>query len=242
MTDLQQLSEITRKWGGGFITLVVGVAILALALPRVGAASGALPAATAIFGLEQGQTFGSQTLAGIEDDLQTALSYEVETAELNSQLSYLSLRRLLANKQNVPSRDEYQSTLVHVENALKRRPLDAYLWTRYAHLSYLLGGLSPYTLAALDKSFQYGPQEKQLFQFRMTICMLEWERLPAALRESAHRQIAFGATHPRIWGYILADLPEKAGEKLLTFLASAGADVTLAQRIAAGLQRNRSQN
>ncbi|MCE7998132.1 MAG: hypothetical protein HEP70_04670 [Rhodobiaceae bacterium] len=140
------------------------------------------------------------------------------------------------------AKEKLRQSLNSVEAGLKLRPLDAYLWTRYTHLSYLLNGFSPYTLAALDRSFRYGSQEKQLFQFRMVLCLTEWERLPPALKEATVKQIEFGASHPTIWGYVLADLPVEARTVLLGFLTSTNADIKRALGIERSVRRAREAN
>lgn len=201
-----------------------------------------LSAPTTIFQLEQGKELEAQHLAQVEEDLRHALTYGVNRAELNSQLSYISLRRLLMDQPGTAAKEKLQLALNSVEAALKLRPLDAYLWTRYTHLSYMLNGLSPYTLAALDRSFRYGSKEKQLFQFRMVLCLTEWKRLPPALKEATVKQIDFGASHPTIWGYVLADLSVEARAILLGFLTSSDADIERALGIERSLRRAREAN
>jgi len=242
MEFVQLVSNVARTRGTGVIALAIGMTLVFLAVPRSGATLVSLPAPIAIFQLERGQTLTPQRLLEIEESLREALKYDVYTAELNTQLSFLSLHRLLLKDRSNASREEFQTVLRNVETALKRRPLDAYLWTRYTHLSYLLDGLSPYTLAGLDRSFRYGSKEMQLFQFRMTLCLEEWEKLPPALREASREQIEFGASHTTIWGYILADLNETARIRLLSFLASTSADVERAQRVENSVRRARSTN
>ncbi len=228
-----------RAKGVGLGALVLGFFIVALSIPRIGAAFTSLSAPIAMFDLEQGRTLTAEQLVQIETDIDRALEYDVETASLYGERSYFSLRRVLEDDNNSLSRSDLTQALADIEAALKRRPLDAYLWTRYTHVSYLLDGLSPYTLSALDRSFRYGSKERQLFQFRMTLCMREWDRLPIALQQTVREQITFGASHPSIWGHILADLPDAAGERLLGFLASTSADTAKAQRIANALRIRR---
>lgn len=242
MSIALSVSNFVQARGMGVAALAVGLTLTTLSVPRSGAAFVSLSAPIAMFQLGQGRSLTALQLAEIEEDLHSALIYGVNNAELHSQLSYISLRRLLMDKQNTAERAEFLVALESVEAALKGRPLDAYLWTRYTHLSYLLDGLSPYTLAGLDRSFKYGSKERQLFQFRMVLCLAEWEKLPLVLREATHKQIEFGASHHNVWGYVLADLPENAKERLLGFLASTSADVERALRIERSLRRARSDN
>lgn len=228
--------------GVGIAALLVGVLLTVLSTQRSATGYFSLPASVAIFQLEQGKQMTSQQLAIIEEELASALGYGVNQAELNSQLSYISLRRLLMDQPGTAAKEKLQLALNSVEAALKLRPLDAYLWTRYTHLSYMLNGLSPYTLAALDRSFRYGSKEKQLFQFRMVLCLTEWKRLPPALKEATVKQIDFGASHPTIWGYVLADLSVEARAILLGFLTSSDADIERALGIERSLRRAREAN
>ncbi len=236
------ISSFLLTKGVGIAVLAVGILLVLASAQRSVAAFLSLSAPISIFQLEQGKYLTTQQLATVEEDVRAALAYGVNAAELSSQLSYISLRRLLRDDQNAASRDEFLQVLIDVERALKSRPLDAYLWTRYTHLSYLLDGLSPYTLTALDRSFLYGSKEWQLFQFRMTLCLLEWERLPRSLKDKALEQIEFGATNPTIWGHILADLPESARERLLGFLTAETADTKTALHIERTLRRRRETN
>lgn len=236
------ISSFLLTKGVGIAVLAVGILLVLASAQRSVAAFLSLSAPISIFQLEQGKYLTTQQLATVEEDVRAALAYGVNAAELSSQLSYISLRRLLRDDQNAASRDEFLQVLIDVERALKSRPLDAYLWTRYTHLSYLLDGLSPYTLTALDRSFLYGSKEWQLFQFRMTLCLLEWERLPRSLKDKALEQIEFGATNPTIWGHILADLPESARERLLGFLTAESADTKTALHIEHTLRRRRETN
>lgn len=228
--------------GVGIVAFALGSVLMLLAAQRSTSALTSLSAPIAIFQLEQGAQLTAQHLSEVEEDLTSALGYGVNQAELNNQLSYISLRRLLAADQNGARREEFAQTLMHVEAALQKRPLDAYLWTRYTHLSYLLDGLSPYTLAALDRSFRYGSKERQLFQFRMLLCLEEWEKLPPALKEATVKQIEFGASHPTIWGSILADLSVEARATLLEYLTPTGADIERALMIERLLRRAREAN
>lgn len=239
MEASRQTFSLFRTKSVGLAALVVGSSLVLFSAQRSAIALLSLSAPVTIFQLEQGAQLTSRQLSLVERDLESALSYEVNQTELNSQLSYILLRRLLMDRRNAAGRDELLQTLKSVEAALKGRPLDAYLWTRYTHISYLLDGLSPYALAALDRSFQYGAKEKQLFQFQMTLSLTEWERLPLALREKARKQIEFGASHPRVWGYVLADLPEDANKRLLGFLAQTSANIERAQQIERSLRRRR---
>jgi len=225
--------------GVSVAALTVGVLLVLASGPRSAAAFFSLSAPTAIFQLEQGKELEARHLAQVEEDVRHALTYGVNRAELNSHLSYISLRRLLAEDRNTAARKEVAQALESVEAALTRRPLDSYLWTRYTHLSYLLDGLSPYTLAALDRSFVYGSNEWQLFQFRIKLCLLEWEKLPPSLRRKTQKQIEFGEADTLVWGHILADLPHNARERLLAFLAQTSADIERAQRIENSLRRGR---
>lgn len=235
----KSISSLFLTKGVGLAVLAVGILLVLTSLQRSAAAFLSLSAPISIFQLEQGKQLTAQQLATVEEDLRSALAYGVNEAELSSQLSYISLRRLLRDDQNAPARAEFLQVLKNVERALKRRPLDPYLWTRYTHLSYLLDGLSPHTLTALDRSFLYGPKEKQLFQFRMTLCLIEWERLPPSIKDKVLEQIEFGATHPTIWGYVLADLSDSAKDRLLGLLTAASVDTERAQHIERTVRRRR---
>ncbi len=239
MALARTISTYARAHSVGIAGLGVGLGLLFLSLPRTGAAYVSVEAGSALFQLEQGQTLTSEQFDAFESDLKAALSYEVETADLNNQLSYLSLQHLLTGAKSQIARDKLLTIRTSIENALKNRPLDAYLWTRYTHVNYLFEGLSPHTLAALDRSFRYGSEEKQLFQFRITLSLLEWDRMPPALRRATHRQIEFGASHPKIWGHILADLPTDAGERLIGFLSNTEADIDNAREVEQTIRQER---
>lgn len=224
----------------GISTLVIAAILLFLAAPRSNVAYIALTAPLAIFDLQQGNNPSAEQLEQAEADTKTALSYGVETATLNSQLSYLMLSRLHLNDAVFEKPEDLRMAMLAVEAALKNRPLDAYLWTRYAHLRYMTEGFSPYALAALERSFLYGPQEFELLQFRMTLCIEAWDKLPSSLQSRTLDQIDLASTMTRLWGRVLADLSEPASERLLTFLGETSADIERAQQIAASIQKTRN--
>ena len=229
-----------RARGGGLTALLVGACLIFLASPRVGVAYVSLSAPLAIFDLEQGRALSTEESLAAESDLKSALAFGVETATLNSQLSLLSLERLQSNGIASAERGELLTARATVESALELRPLDTYLWTRYVHLSYLLEGMSPNTLAALERSFLYGSNEPELVQFRITLCIQEWENIPPSLREEALDQIEFGAAMTNLWGRVLADLSDPAAERLVEFLRETSADTEGALHKASYIRRLRA--
>jgi len=239
---LRPTFEFLRSRMTGIATLAVAGVLLYLAVPRSSIAYIALTAPLAIFDLQQGNDTSTEQLLQAEFDAKAALLYGVETATLNSQLSYITLSRLQLNNTILNKSEDLRIAILAVENALKRRPLDAYLWTRYTHLRYLTEGVSPYTLAALERSFLYGPHEVELLQFRMTLCIGEWEKLPSSLQKSTLGQIEAAAAMTGLWGRVLADLSDPARERLVDFLGAVSADVDLAQRAAASIQKSRDEN
>jgi len=236
------ISAFLRTRMTGLITLVVAATLLYLAVPRTSVAYTALTAPLAIFDLQQQNNPSTEQLLQAETDIKTALTYGVETATLNSQLSYLTLSRLQSNDATLEKPEDLRIATLAVEAALKRRPLDAYLWTRYTHLRYLTEGVSPYTLAALERSFLYGPHEVELIQFRMILCLEVWEKLPSSLQMNTLDQIELAAAMTGLWGRVLAGLSDPARERLVNFLGAASADVERSQRIAASIQRSREEN
>jgi len=239
---IRATSAFLRDRMSGVATFAVAAALLYLAVPRSNVAFTALTAPLAIFDLQQGDNPSTDQLLQAEADAKAALSYNVETATLNSQLSYITLSRLQLNDTILDEPEDLRIAVLAVETALKRRPLDAYLWTRYTHLRYLTEDFSPYTLAALERSFLYGPHEVELLQFRMILCIEAWEMLPPILRTRTLDQIKLAATMTGLWGRVLADLSEPARERLVNFLGETSADIDRAQRIAASLQRSRERN
>jgi len=187
-------------------------------------ASSSLPSELTIFAIEQKIPVSIEDIMFAEKELRNALSYETDTAAVNSQLSFLGLHRLTTQTRSADTYLELVALRDQVEAALKHRPLDAYLWTRYAHVSYLLDGLSPYTLAALKRSFQYGSDEYELFKFRMLLCIKEWNSLPPSLQQLTRKQISYGASQKRLWRQILAEMDTETGGRLILLLAEAQID------------------
>jgi len=219
--------------------LFIAGLICLIAIPRVLVASSALSSALTIFALEQNFPVSVEEILIAERGLHNALSYGVDTAATNSQLSYLSLYKLTNTPPTSEARRELQLVRQRVEDALKRRPLDAYLWTRYAHVSYLLDGLSPYTLAALARSFQYGSDEYELFKFRMVLCVKEWQNLPTSLQQLTRKQVLYGAAQKRLWGQLLADMDTESGEQLLALLNEASIDTKEIEQRARWIKQTR---
>lgn len=227
--------------GVALVTLLIALLLLTLAVPRVLVAFASLPAASAIFAIERGADLTVDDLLGAERALQRATAYGVDTANVNGQLSYLTLYRLTRAPITTEVRAELMDVREQVETALQRRPLDAYLWTRYTHVSYLLDGLSPYTLAALHRSFQYGSDEMELFKFRLILSVQEWDNLPSSLRKMVREQIAFASDQQRLWPRLLANMDEKQGQQLLLLLEEANFDVERIERATARQRRRQSK-
>ncbi|WOF72447.1 hypothetical protein QMT40_000061 [Parvibaculaceae bacterium PLY_AMNH_Bact1] len=240
MGMMRRMFTTFRTSGAAWAALLIGCLLGALAAPRVLVAFAALPAAAAIFGIEQGRDLTDEELVRAEQNLGRALTYGVETANSKSQLSYLTTYRLTRVPLTSEARAELQAVRRQVEEAIQRRPLDAYLWTRYTHVSYLLDGLSPYSYAALQRSFQYGSDEMELFRFRMALCLKEWDNLPPSIRQLVRDQIAFGASQRNLWPRLLVDISEKSGQQLLVLLEEASVDIQTVKRRAARIRRKQA--
>lgn len=219
--------------------LFIASLLCLVAFPRVLVASSALPSAVTIFALESNFPVSVDEILIAEKGLHDALNYGVDTAATNSQLSYLGIYKLTNVLPTNDAHQELQLVRQQVENALRLRPLDAYLWTRYVHVSYLLDGLSPYTLAALARSFQYGSDEYELFKFRMALCVKEWRSLPSSLQQLTRKQILYGAAQKRLWGQLLADMDTEAGEQLLALLEEASVDTKEIEQRARWIKQTR---
>ncbi|MCR9242057.1 MAG: hypothetical protein NXH87_11825 [Rhodobiaceae bacterium] len=223
---------LLKKRVASIICLLAGAALVLLAMPRTIVSYASLPARVAYFDIQQGANPSLDRLISIERDITLALENEVGTSELNTLLSYFRLYRITLDDKH-PSDEETRLVLEAVKDGLRRHPLSASLWTRYAHASYLLNGMDPYTLAALDKSFLYGSHEADLFRFRITLCVHEWSRLPSSLKEKVLAQIELGAAHPHVWGEILAGLSGDAETRMLDMMRNVSADVERAKLLAA---------
>lgn len=231
------ISQFFRTNGFAVGALATACLLIFLAVQRVYVASLALPAASAIFSIEQDTPITPNDLADAEAALARALFLGTETTMLNSQLSYLMLDRLVARPSGEKVNDELGLVRGHVEEALKRRPLDAYLWTRLAHVTYLLDGLSPVTIAALERSFTYGSQETELFRFRVSFCMREWANLPPRIKQLMHDQITHASGNPRLLDHVLRDLPDRHYALFHDLLDQPVANRNILMRLEAGILR-----
>lgn len=168
------------------IGFAAGLLILYLAVPRVQSAVDMLDAGVAIFTIERGGTPSGEALTHAILSLQAALAHGVDAGTLHSQKSFLAFHQV--NLRSSSTREERSIARTYVIRALERRPLDAYLWTRFVHINFVLDGLSPETLSALEKSFLYGSNEFELAKFRLLLCLSVWEDLPPVLQDRTRQE------------------------------------------------------
>ena len=231
--------QVLKKHGPGLLAFAVGVVLVWMATPRTYSAYNALPAAFVSFQLTMDRPVREADLARALTGLKAASAAGVDQANIYGQLSQFMLLDVFRTP-NDHQDEQLAAARDATVLALRHRPLDAYLWTRYTHLTYLLEGFSPYTIAALDKSFRYGTYERELLVFRLKLSLSEWESLPTSLREQAREQIRFSAQHAYVCGQILSYLDDQAAKRFISFLAETPADIELIQRASNALKRQRA--
>ncbi len=238
------LADLTRH-RIALCSVAIGLSLLVLSVPRVFSAAISSSAPIVMFDISQGQPVAAARILEAERDIEHALPLGVDRASLYAQLSFLRFFRV--NNSSLPEAetiDALQAILRSTEAALRRRPADAYLWTRYAHVQYLLTGLGPYTLAALEQSYVYGPREPELIRFRMELSLAHWERLPKSLQTRALKQLVVGSDNPKIWGrfwgHFLSTLSPSRGEELLNLMRDESMDANRANLVANRIRDERN--
>ncbi len=173
--------------------LLLGLALLALSLPRLAREVAALPAGPAVYAARGGREPGDERVARATRALEHSLRWSTSPALL-SKLALLKLVALRSGKRRAPER--LLDAMGTQERSLALAPASSDGWARLAYSRYALAGMVAATRAALELSFKTGRLERAPMAFRLQLLLSTWSGVEERLREAGLLQVRELARHP----------------------------------------------
>lgn len=191
----RQTNKRPRRPGAAapLTAIALGLALLALALPRFVAGLAVAPHESLLRDLGLGRAVEGWDLAAAAEDHAAALAWH-EAAETRADLA--SLQYALARQLGFAgplARPRLEQALANDEAAVAGNPALPYAWLRIALVRRQLEGPSPAALAALVASIERAPWLPPLAAPRASLGLEVWTRLDAAGRALVAGQVLLAA-------------------------------------------------
>ena len=173
------------------VPLLLSIALLALAVPRVVASVLKAPAQRTIMIVESGKTSGAESLARAATYVERATGWE-RSARLFGELGFLTLLQAFQTGRDDPARPaligEASSSL---RQSLQLSPARPHSWVRLAY-ARALEGADPAELAdLLAQSVRVGPYVAEIAVTRLDLMLRIWKHLSPDLRIYARKQVRY---------------------------------------------------
>ena len=172
------------------LPLVLGVALVALGVPRLIAAVTILPAEPVMATLQQGGKVGDDDLAAFEQRWTRARAF-VSWGRLDSDLALAKLAR--AERLSSPSdrRALTEEAIRLLREALSRTPSNSFAWARLAYALALRDGPTEEGAEAWRMSVLTAPADRRLTLWRAEFGVSLLPRLSSSSTDLLYRQIRF---------------------------------------------------
>ncbi len=193
MTDSETTPRPTGRATSPLFALAVGVALVALAAPRFFAAVAELPARPVLSELRAGATLDQRYLDIAAASRAARLDWVDDGrgwADLGL-LHFTEARRLGLDSPD--GRARLAESLTAHRRALALSPVQAYAWSRLAHIELLRGGPSPRLAPLLERAIATAPFDPALAFLRLELCFLAWRQLDPPLQALIGEQVRFAA-------------------------------------------------
>jgi hypothetical protein len=189
------------RWASAMLALLVGIALLALGLPRLEAALIVLPATPALEALSAGRSVDRRTLEAAARAHERALSFAADTANAEA-LGRLRLAEVSLQDPAAPAdREALNRSIAALRQSLALAPASPYRWLDLAFAEGLAAGIGPAVLPALRMSVATGPYTRGLLMRRLGLGLRVWTSLDPTTRGVLEADIrALGRDNP----YMLA--------------------------------------
>jgi len=176
--------------GLAILPLVLGVALVALGVPRLVAAVTMLPAEPVVVTLQQGGKVGDDDLAAFEHRWTRARAF-VSWGRLDSDLALAKLAR--AERLTSPSdrRALTEEAIALLREALSRTPSNSFAWARLAYALALKDGPTEEGAEAWRMSVLTAPADRRLTLWRAEFGIALLPRLSSGSTDLLNRQIRF---------------------------------------------------
>jgi len=178
-------SPIPTGKAGMTITVIAGLILLTLAVPRTIAAFLVFPGSQTVNILRMGETVDDKTLKVLIASRQRAAGW-VETASIWNDLA---LAELAAAETDDIDRQHVRQASEYFEKSLRLAPARPYAWARRAHAELQMYGPSEAAASALTMSMLTARYEPELIFARLWMSVMTWPHFADGDRELVLDQI-----------------------------------------------------
>lgn len=168
-----------------FIILLLSIALLCMALPRVRASLNNVPVDFAIDKLNNNKAISNIQLTQLISTTQTSIALH-DSPHYWEDLSALFFYQAQQKNLSTPILKQAQHSM---EQALLRAPANAYLWYRLAVIDILLQQPTEKTAKKLMMSIMVGPNESKYLIPRLSFCLMLFPSLTENELDSIISQI-----------------------------------------------------
>jgi tetratricopeptide (TPR) repeat protein len=159
----------------GFATLVLAVALLVLAIPRLGASLDKLPGNPGIDLLSQGELLSQDTLKRVSDSRQAARRWLDEpSTDYDLGLAAYGASRLASDPSGRTTL--LREAMTDFRASLRKWPANPYAWTYLALVHTDLGDATN-AVAMLEASYDFGPFMPENAIMRSYVAIATWASL-----------------------------------------------------------------
>jgi len=171
------------------ITLIFGMSLIVLGVPRTIGAFVALPSGPILNKIQFQKPVQQNELETLIESQEGSLAW----GETGRKWTDLGLAQLLMAEQTVsePSvrQGHIEDAIVSLKKGLSLAPANAFAWTRLAYVEIKKAGPSQAAASALRMSFATAPYEPSLLRVRLELCFLTWQHFGPKDREVFFKQI-----------------------------------------------------
>ena len=179
--------------------LLLGVLLIAFAVPRVATEVRTIPADVVLERLrstpveELNNASNQKTLKNVVQDLEAAKKLHDGNADVYADMAFAQLSQLDAiGVDTAEGQDLLLKAIGNLEESLRRNPANSFAWVRLASaLVYKEGKVTPEVLEALRWSYHTGPLIEKLAYFRTDLGIRLYRELDFDLQQSLREEIAF---------------------------------------------------
>jgi len=173
----------------GAVSLLLGVLLSVLAVPRLVAALIAIPGDSVQFDFTRGRTVGDDRLTLMINNRVLTLRWfsdPVYYRDISAAAALLAFRRGLADPASVPLLQRAEEAS---KAALRLAPVDPVVWARLAYVRRQFGAPPAETAAELKMSLRAGRYDPALLEPRLQLALAVWPALDAEERTAYMDQI-----------------------------------------------------
>lgn len=190
--------NIARRVPTTVLSVAVGIALIALAVPRFVAELIMAPANQYLAALQAGSSsLTAENLETLAGSRKRALSW-FPSGQTHLELALAEIQ--LAARDEARAAEYMQDARRHLEQGLSRKPAEPYAWTQVATLAALSQEPTERINSALKMAFTIAPFDPKLTHPRLGVALALWPVLEPSLRERAVEQVRIAWQKPDMRG------------------------------------------